>query len=448
VARFLQDLDVGVQTEAARAINDVPELHGALPALARVTQQVNIPDALMHRALNANFRLGGADNAQAIAAVAADSTRSEAMRREALEMLRSWAQPGDLDRVMNRYDPLEDRDPAAAKVALTVSLGGILDAPEQLRSLALSVAADLGVKEAGKTLQQIADNRQASAQLRVSALESLLRLDQKEATALVKNLSTDPDSAVRAAAVRGLAKINPAAALPLLEKATGSDQSIERQSAWDTLASIDEPAATRLIQAGVAEYLQGKLPPDVWMNVLEASEGRLSQAEQTALAEFEKQATEKDPLAPYRDCLAGGDAQAGEQIFLTRTELSCLRCHRVGDRGGEVGPNLTEIGKTKDSRYLLEAIVNPDAKIAENFETAVILTDEDEVLTGIVKAENDEKVSLMTAEGKLIEIPTDAITVRKKGKSSMPSDLIKHMSRRQLRDLVAFLSSLKGPTGK
>ncbi len=120
-----------------------------------------------------------------------------------------------------------------------------------------------------------------------------------------------------------------------------------------------------------------------------------------------------------------------------------MRCHRVGTKGGEVGPVLTDIGKTKDRRYLLEAIVNPDAKIAENFETAVILTEDDEVLTGIVKSETKDKVTLMTAEGKMLEIETDAITVRKKGKSSMPSDLIKHMSRRELRDLVAYLASLK-----
>ncbi|MGN6543754.1 MAG: PVC-type heme-binding CxxCH protein [Aureliella sp.] len=448
VARFLADEDIAVETEAARAINDVPELHGALPALAALTKQANIPDALMHRALNANFRLGTPENAQAVAAVAADSSRSEAMRREALEMLRSWGEPGDLDRVMNRYSPLPARDPAPARDAVKASLGGILDAPEELRSFALSVAADLGVKEASATLREIALDPKQSADARTSALESLLRLDRDQAGAVIKRLSDDPNAQVRSAAVRGLAKIDPVTALPLLQKATQSSEEVERQTAWDTLAGIDSPEATQVIKAGLADYLQGKLPPDVWMNVLEASEGRLDLNEMAALDAFEEQAAEKDPLAPYRDCLVGGDPKAGRQIFMTRAELSCLRCHKVGNRGGEVGPNLSEIGKTKDSRYLLEAIVNPDAKIAENFETAVILTDEDEVLTGIVKAEDDEKVSLMTAEGKLIDIPTDSITVRKKGKSSMPSDLIKHMSRRQLRDLVAFLSSLKGRSGK
>ena len=448
VSVFLNDADVGVQLEAARAVHDVPELHGGLSALAALTRQANIPDPLLHRALNANYRLGEQANAQAIAAVAADAARSEAMRREALEMLQSWAKPGNLDRVMNRHLPLPDRDEAPARSALAASLGGALDGSEKLRTSALRAAADLGIKEAAKTLQQIAGDLQQSADSRVAALQSILKLDKALAVDVSKTLVNDMAPAVRAAALRSLAELDPTAALPLLEKATRSNESLERQSAWDTLAKIDDPAAVRLISAALDAYRQGTLPPDVWMNVLEASEGRVSQAAQAALAAFEKEQSEKDPLAPYRDCIAGGNPEVGEQIFLTRTELSCVRCHRVGDKGGEVGPALTDIAKTKDSRYLLEAIVDPDAKIAENFETAVILTEEDEVLTGIVKSETAETVKLMTAEGKIIDIPSDSITVRKKGKSSMPSDLIKHMSRRQLRDLVAYLSSLKGPAGK
>jgi quinoprotein glucose dehydrogenase len=231
----------------------------------------------------------------------------------------------------------------------------------------------------------------------------------------------------------------------MLSKATQSQDSVERQFAWDTLAKVDDPAALRLIVAALAEYQRGTLPIDVWMNVLEASEGRLSQAEQSALAAFEKREAEKDPLAPYRDCLSGGDAKLGETIFMTRTELSCLRCHKVDSKGGDVGPVLTGIAKTKDNRYLLESIVDPDAKIAQNFETTNVLTEEGQVLTGIVKLETKEKLTLMTPEGKLVDIPTESITARRKGKSAMPNDLIKHMSRRQLRDLVAYLSSLKEP---
>ena len=442
VSAFLKDSDVSVQTEAARAINDVPQLHGALAALAALTAQKNIPDPLLHRALNANFRLGAAENARAIVAVAADKSRSEAMRDEALEMLRAWAEPGDLDRVMNRHLPLSKRDAAPARDALAELLKTTdLD---DMPALTLSVAADLGIQQAAKPLEAIARKSEADTKLRVDAIRSLMKLDKAAAAPVVKDLANDASGPVRAAAMKGLTKLDPAAVTPMLVEATRSNDVTERQSAWDTLADIDTPQATQAIAEGLQQYIAGKLPADVWMNVIEASEGRVNAAALAAREAFEKSEGEKDPLAPYRDCIAGGDVKNGEKIFMTRTELSCVRCHKVGSKGGEVGPKLTEIAKTKDSRYLLESIVNPDAKIAENFETVVILTDEDEVVTGIVKQETPTKITLMTADGKSVEIAVESIVQRKKGKSSMPADLIKLMTRRQLRDLVAYLSSLKG----
>jgi len=445
VAVFLSDVDVGVRLEAARAINDVTALHGGLPTLAALAGDTRqMPDPLLHRVLNANFRLGMADNAAAIAAIAIDSRRSSEMRTEALEMLRVWGTPGDLDRVMNRYQPLAERDPQVARQALSAVLPQALQTTGALKTLVLSVAAELGVKEVAASLRAVAEDTQQSVEARVPAIHSIVRLDPQLAGPLMVALAKDAEPRVRAAAVQHLASSEPSLALPLLEQAIRSDQSIERQMAWDALGTVDDPRAVALISAALVDYQNGKLPADVWLNVLEASEGRVSREAQAALAAFEASEAAKDPLAAYRDCISGGDPEAGEQIFTTRAELSCVRCHRVGNNGGEVGPALTDIAKTKDSRYLLEAIVNPDAKIAENFETTVILTEDDEVLTGIVKQESGEQVSLITPEGKVIDIAKADIAVRKKGKSSMPSDLTKHMTRRQLRDLVAYLSSLKG----
>ena len=131
------------------------------------------------------------------------------------------------------------------------------------------------------------------------------------------------------------------------------------------------------------------------------------------------------------------------KLFFTKTELSCVRCHKVDATGGEVGPKLTDIGKNKDNRYLLEAIVIPDAKIAENFETVVLLTEDDQLITGILRKETEKTIELMDADGKTVMVNPEIVVSRKKGKSSMPADLIKHLSRRELRDLVAYLSSLK-----
>jgi quinoprotein glucose dehydrogenase len=114
----------------------------------------------------------------------------------------------------------------------------------------------------------------------------------------------------------------------------------------------------------------------------------------------------------------------------------------VKDRGGEVGPILTEIAVKKDRTYLLEAIVAPNAKIAENFETVVLATDEDQVITGVLRSEDEENLQVMLADGTSVTVPVESIVARRKGVSSMPADLMKYLSRRELRDLVAYLAIL------
>jgi quinoprotein glucose dehydrogenase len=101
------------------------------------------------------------------------------------------------------------------------------------------------------------------------------------------------------------------------------------------------------------------------------------------------------------------------------------------------------IGKDKDRRYLLESICLPNAKVAEGFETTMIRNDTGQIFTGIVKTENEDFVDLVQSDGSQVRIPVEEIEARRKGKSSMPEDLIQQMSNRDLRDLVAYLASLK-----
>jgi quinoprotein glucose dehydrogenase len=444
IAEFLTDSDIGVQTEAARAMSDVVALHTTLPQLASLVGSKLGSDALAYRVLNANFRIGSPAAAMAIAAYAADKDNSEATRIEALDMLGTWSKPGELDRVMNRYLPLADRDATPAKAALQQHFAGILLGTSEIQTKAVEVAAAVGITGVSDVLRGYTTNSANTDSLRVQALVGLVKIEKDNAKADVLRALEDISPGLRAKAIELFAKLEPSAALPAIEKSMTSESMIERQAAWDAIASIETDAAKSIIANGLKSYIAGSLSPDLWLNVIEASEGRVSKAELAKLTEFETQAAANDPLAQYRDCIFGGDVASGSKLFFTKTQLSCVRCHKVDATGGEVGPKLTDIGKHKDNRYLLEAIVNPDAKIAENFETVVLLTEDDDLITGILRKETDKAIELMDADGKTITVDPEIVVSRKKGKSSMPADLIKHLSRRELRDLVAYLSSLKG----
>ena len=72
VAEFLKDEDESVVLEAARAIHDVP-IEAAMPALAALTANPAIKDPnILNRAVNAHYRLGKAEDAKALAALAAE----------------------------------------------------------------------------------------------------------------------------------------------------------------------------------------------------------------------------------------------------------------------------------------------------------------------------------------------------------------------------------------
>ena len=72
------------------------------------------------------------------------------------------------------------------------------------------------------------------------------------------------------------------------------------------------------------------------------------------------------------------------KIFTAKAEVECLRCHKIkppaGEAmGGEVGPELSDVGARQNREYLLESIVSPDKQIAKGFESVVLATSDGKV---------------------------------------------------------------------
>ena len=439
---FLDDQSDLVVLEAARAIHDQP-IPSAMNALADLVGNSDGANKLLRRVLNANYRLGTADSAMKLATFASRESAVPEMRIEALEMLGTWAKPDPRDRVLNAHRPLAEREVLVAKKALEPHLDSLITAPESVREKAIEVASKLGISGISPVLVNRITNASLSPATRAVSLIALNRLSPKSAVVLAKQVKLKPVTELLPEALKVLAQHDSEASLPRFIAATESRNLKVRQLAWDILAECGAPDAVATIEAGVRSYLAGTLSPDVQLNVVEAANGTVSTNLQIALAEYVKESSEQDPLAPWLVALEGGDAKKGRTSFFENTKLSCLRCHKIDRAGGAVGPELTRIGGQKDRRYLLESICLPDAQIAKNFETAVIANDLGQVFTGIVKSENEEFVELIQNDGGQVRILLDEIVARRKGISSMPADLTKLMSKRELRDLVAYLVSLK-----
>jgi quinoprotein glucose dehydrogenase len=197
--------------------------------------------------------------------------------------------------------------------------------------------------------------------------------------------------------------------------------------------------------------VDGKVPEEVRLDLIEAARPRavttnaVGEDIKKLLSGYTSNKPKNDPLAAWSEALVGGDAERGRALFLYKSELSCVRCHKVNGQGGDVGPELAGIAAKQNRRYLLESIVAPNAQIAKGYETVILLLKNGKTETGIVRSEDDRAVHLITAEGKMVTVLRSNIEERMAGKSAMPEDLIKHMTRRDLRDLVEFLAGLTEP---
>jgi quinoprotein glucose dehydrogenase len=455
VANFLDDKEPNLVLEAARAINDVP-IDPAMPKLAMMLNKQGLSEPVVYRAMNANYRAGTPQGAAALAQFA-DGPAKDMFRVEALHMLAAWDKVPGRDRVVGNWRPLPAgtaRDQKIASDAAGPVMPDILrTAPDEVRTVAAGLVTRLGVKDA-PLLAELAGDRKLSPAVRAAALGALAETGDASLAAAVDDAMKDSSERVRAAGVRALAKLpDPVKRLgAILEPADGaSSASIpEQQAAIESLASIPGEDADRIIAdlltrmtAGGSE--SGHVPAGVRLDVLEAAAARKSASVAEPLAKYEKTRDANDPLSAWRESLEGGDVAAGEKIFKERLDVSCMRCHSVNKKGGKAGPDLAGVGVRLDRQHILESIIQPSKVIAAGFETVTVRLKDGTTYVGLVKDEDANTLHLVDPGKSDKRIDKTKIKARRGGASSMPENISATLSKRDVRNLVAYLSSLDKP---
>ena len=448
-ARFLDDADPRIVTEAARAIYDAP-IASALPNLAALTERSGLDEPAYRRALNARARLGRADDARGLARLSARGDVPEPIRVEALARLRDWNEPIGRDPVDGLWRPRDARSSADAAAALKPFVPNLLGSgPEAVVLATLKALGAVRVEGAGEILLALVAPSARSSRTRVEAIKALERLDDPRLGDAVGRAVTDQDAAVRIEGQRLLAKVRPLEALPVLTGVLDRGSIAERQGAFATIGTIPGAEADRLLVRWLGRLGSGQgqdqVPPEVELDLLDAARGRATSSPELAeaLRKLDEARPKDDPVAAYREALAGGNAERGAKLVKEKTSISCLRCHKVQGQGGEVGPDLTGLGARHDRRYILEAIVAPNRQIAQGFETLVLALADGQVVSGILKADDGQALRLVTAEGTTITVPKADIEEQKRGVSAMPEDVLRNLTRAELRDVVEFLATVQ-----
>lgn len=142
-----------------------------------------------------------------------------------------------------------------------------------------------------------------------------------------------------------------------------------------------------------------------------------------------------------------GNPANGKKIFFDpKGNAYCAKCHRINGEGGQVGPNLSYVGISRTRPFILESILDPKAVITVGYSSVLILTKKGQFLTGIKVGEDDSSLDIVNKEGERIHVEKEDIKKFKtQDISIMPGNFKDILSEQEIRDLLAYLSSLKAP---
>ena len=439
---FLQDSDEYIVAEAARAINDDESIPAALPALASTLADTRLKDdVIIRRAINACLRVGTAKEIDLLIAYAERTGISEALRAEAIATLGSWANPSVMDRVDGRHRGVLERNPADVIARIQPKIPSFLasENPDVLIATA-KLVAELQLKSFTDTEIKLFQNH-PNAKVRAALLSSLAELQTPQLASVLEKGINDEDKNVRGIALSNLNKIElgakelPAITKPIFEKGT----LIEQQLLLQSMAKMKPANTSAILSDLIQKMVDNQLPSGVKLDLMEAVE---ASNEEKLVAKLDALKVKGTLTDEFKEALFGGSVTDGRNSFNYNSTIQCVRCHNVGGEGATVGPNLKGVASRLTREQLLQALIEPSARIAPGYgNTNFVLTDGQEV-SGSIISETDELVQLKTNDAEPLRIPVARIKSRENLPSSMPP-MGSLMSKREIRDVVEYLSSLK-----
>jgi len=146
----------------------------------------------------------------------------------------------------------------------------------------------------------------------------------------------------------------------------------------------------------------------------------------------------------YREIsLAGGDATQGKAVF----ERNCATCHEIGGVGHPVGPNLAAM-VTRGAESVLFNVLAPNQEVDPRFLEYVILTNDGQVISGVIAGETSTAVTLRGPDNKTTTILNVDIDDRHTtGKSLMPEGFEKLIDKQSMANLLEYLKQAAASPG-
>lgn len=443
---FLNDENEEVTTEAARGINDDFSIEAALPALADVLSTTKFEnEALIRRAINANLRVGQPKNLTALVQYANQTSAPVEMRAEAIAALSTWSNLSVFDRVDGRYRGEVKRDAAPALQAFSPTVKNLLKEKAVAVQIATAkAAAKLNIAAVTPELFELVQNSH-SKEVRIAALHALDGLKANELEAALETTLADKESEVRSAALGIIpnSDLAPEKAVELFGKVLSDGSTEEQQTAFASLGTFTSQPAVDALNDAFGQLLIGHLDPAIQLDLIEAIEQQGNADLLKKLDAYQKAKPADDPLAAFEETLAGGRPEMGRELFRNHAGGQCVRCHTIYEWGGDAGPGLDNVGSRLTKKEILAALIEPSAAFAKGYGVVSLEMKDGESVAGIVEDENETTLKVKIGKGDFKDIAKSDIATRENIPSAMPP-MGNVLTKKEVRDLVAYLASLDG----
>lgn len=302
-----------------------------------------------------------------------------------------------------------------------------------------------------EALQVVASDEKQPLSLRLKALDAMKGGKMSEATfALLARVLTAADSSsaarIQAAGMLAAAPLS-SGQIRSLGPALASVGPVEMKELLSLVRRTKEPEVARALALGLAENpalisQQESLyrtvfsghPPEIFETLILPAR---QQAEVMMDAKKRQLGTLAEQVA------SRGRATEGEKHFQLG-KGSCIACHKIGETGRALGPDLSKIGSIRQARDVLESILFPSNTLARDYEAHVIELRDGQTVMGVIRSHTAEGLLVMDVAGQERSLAHDHIVSDTPLTTSlMPMGLDGTMTEQELLDLVAYLCGLR-----
>jgi putative heme-binding domain-containing protein len=309
----------------------------------------------------------------------------------------------------------------------------------EVREKVLLLSLLFGDPEALTALRRTVRDARADAAERQRALQALIEAHVADLLPLLRDLLVDP--VMRPPALRGMAACSDAGVPALVLRHYASYNEAEKADAIQTLSTRPAFAQALLDALEKGTVARRDISPYTARQLVALKDARVTERLNKLWGSIRPADKDKTRLlAHYKQvaspgALAGANLRHGREMFVK----TCANCHTLFDAGGKIGPDLTG-SQRRNPEYILTKVLDPNAVVARDYQVTVLSMSDGRTLSGLIKQENEQTLTLQTANEIIRLAKTDVEERHQSNVSMMPEGLLATLSEQEVRDLIAYLA--------